>query len=451
MDFAKLKQKGDNMLLEFQIQNYKSFLSTTTLSMLSAPKQTDLAYSILKGKGLQAIKALCSSIIYGPNASGKTNLIGAMEVFQSIVSRGHIRNVYKQDTPNFANFNLELIPNSSLKDAQPVCFTITFFEKELEIKYSLKINLGKFLEKNFSRLIQEERLIINQKDIFSRSGESLQINNPHIDSNIIHWPLAENPVDLTKTLMHNLNPQELFLTGGFKSIVSRETAELVIDWITKKFQIIYQANSLSISPILPNEDVERFYVDKLISDIAQEFGIGANAIGYIYNKEKQKSQMFSVLKERHIIIPAKVYESLGTIRVINIFPLLVMALINGKTLFIDEFDASIHPMAIMSIINIFHNNEINKNKAQLIFNSHNPIFLNGNLFRRDEIKFVDRDESSHISELYSLADFGTSGKNGVRKSDDYMKNYFINRYGAIHNLDFSPIFEKIMSHAENNQ
>ena len=229
------------------------------------------------------------------------------------------------------------------------------------------------------------------------------------------------------------------------------TLSIVIDWITKKFQIIYQANSLSISPILPNEDVEKFYVDKLISDIAQEFGIGANAIGYIYDKEKQKSQLFSVLKERHIIIPAKVYESLGTIRVINIFPLLVMALINGETLFIDEFDASIHPMAIMSIINIFHNNEINKNKAQLIFNSHNPIFLNGNLFRRDEIKFVDRDESSHISELYSLADFGTSGKNGVRKSDDYMKNYFINRYGAIHNLDFSPIFEKIMSHAENNQ
>ena len=439
------------MLLEFQIQNYKSFLSATTLSMLPAPKQTDLNYSILKGKEQQAIKALCSSIIYGPNASGKTNLIGAMEVFQSIVSRGHIRNVYKQSTPNFASCNLELIPNSTLKDARPVCFAITFFEKGLEVKYSLKINLGRFLEKNFSRVIQEERLIINQKDIFSRSEKSLQIKNQYIDSDVIHWPLTEDPAILTNTLTQNLNPQELFLTGGFKSIVSRETAELVIDWITKKFQIIYQSNSLSISPVLSDEDAEGFYEDELISDIAQEFGIGANAIGYIYDKEKHKPQLFSVIKNQHIMIPAKVYESLGTIRVINIFPLLAMALLNGETLFIDEFDTSIHPMAIMSIINIFHNNEINKNNAQLIFNSHNPIFLNRNLFRRDEIKFVDRDESTHISELYSLADFGTSGKNGVRKSDDYMKNYFINRYGAIHNLDFSPLFEKIMSQAENKK
>ena len=133
------------------------------------------------------------------------------------------------------------------------------------------------------------------------------------------------------------------------------------------------------------------------------------------------------------------------------FPLLAATLINGGTLFVDEFDASLHPMALMSIINIFHNNEINKRHAQLIFNTHNPIFLNRNLFRRDEIKFVDRNETDHISELYSLADFGTSGKNGVRKNDDYMKNYFIDRYGAIRDLDFSPIFEEIMSKTGNEQ
>ena len=51
----------------------------------------------------------------------------------------------------------------------------------------------------------------------------------------------------------------------------------------------------------------------------------------------------------------------------------------GGTLIVDEFDASIHPMALMSIINIFHNDDINIHNAQLIFNTHNPIFLNSNL------------------------------------------------------------------------
>ncbi|MBQ4576564.1 MAG: ATP-binding protein, partial [Firmicutes bacterium] len=96
------------------------------------------------------------------------------------------------------------------------------------------------------------------------------------------------------------------------------------------------------------------------------------------------------------------------------------------------------------LITIFHNDEINVNHAQLIFNTHNPIFLNGNLYRRDEIKFVERDDTTHFSTHYSLSDFGTSGDKGVRKNEDYMKNYFVDRYGAIKNVDFSSIFEELI-------
>jgi AAA15 family ATPase/GTPase len=101
-------------------------------------------------------------------------------------------------------------------------------------------------------------------------------------------------------------------------------------------------------------------------------------------------------------------------------------------------------MALMSIINIFHNDDINRNNAQLIFNTHNPIFLNSNIFRRDEIKFVERSDDKNDSVLYSLSDFGTSGEKGVRKHEDYMKNYFISQYGAIKDIDFTPIFEKLI-------
>lgn len=127
----------------------------------------------------------------------------------------------------------------------------------------------------------------------------------------------------------------------------------------------------------------------------------------------------------------------------NMFPLVVNAILNGSTLVVDEFDASIHPMALMSIINIFHNDDINTNRAQLIFNTHNPIFLNSNLFRRDEIKFVERDDETHYSKHYSLSYFGTTGEKGVRMHDDYLKNYFVSQYGAIKDIDFTPIFENL--------
>ena len=150
-------------------------------------------------------------------------------------------------------------------------------------------------------------------------------------------------------------------------------------------------------------------------------------------------------------IPAEIFESYGTVRFINIFPLVMGALLGGGILIIDEFDASIHPMALMSVINMFHNDEININNAQLVFNTHNPIFLNHNIFRRDEIKFVERDDDTHFSTHYSLSDFGTAGAGGVRKGSDYMKNYFIDRYGAIKDVDFAPIFENVINKRNENE
>ena len=75
--------------------------------------------------------------------------------------------------------------------------------------------------------------------------------------------------------------------------------------------------------------------------------------------EDQKTKLCSVVREsnsqKNIVINSHVYESYGTI---NIFPLVLKAMSIGGTLIIDEFDASIHPMALMSIINVFHDNEI---------------------------------------------------------------------------------------------
>ena len=94
-----------------------------------------------------------------------------------------------------------------------------------------------------------------------------------------------------------------------------------------------------------------------------------------------------------------------------------------------------------------HNDEINKNHSQLIFNTQNPIFLNNNLFRRDEIKFVERSNETNCRELYSLSDFGTKGTN-ARKGKDYMNNYFMSKYGAIRDIDLSDIFKKFVENGD---
>lgn len=197
------------------------------------------------------------------------------------------------------------------------------------------------------------------------------------------------------------------------------------------------------------------FVEKTVTDAAKLFGINSNTVAYVANGDDGEAKLCSIFADKNNrnnakAVLAEVFESYGTIRFINMFPLVIRAIATGGTLVVDEFDASIHPMALMSIINVFHNDDINKKHAQLIFNTHNPIFLNSNIFRRDEIKFVEKDDDTLFSEVYSLSDFGTAGENGVRKGDDYMKNYFVSQYGAIKTIDFSPLFEEIIEEVSNN-
>ena len=100
------------MLLEFKTKNYKSFKDELVFSMTPAPKQKGLDYSVIQEKiGKNTYKGLSSAVIYGPNASGKTNIIGAMDTFRSIILRGNIRNDRDLINPNIASalLNLSLI------------------------------------------------------------------------------------------------------------------------------------------------------------------------------------------------------------------------------------------------------------------------------------------------------------------------------------------------------
>jgi len=446
-DFAKILQNGGSfMLLEFKVKNYKSFKDECVFSMTPAPKQKDLNYSILSEKiGKEEYKGLCSAVIYGPNASGKTNIIGAMESFKQIVLRGNIRNVETKNSPNAASNALELIPNNTLLNTEPVNFSITFTHKDLLFNYTISLDLGSFLEADYQRKVLKETLSVNNVMLFIRSDD-LEIGDlGGIESYLVpaYMQNAKGAVALATSSLHD---EELFLANGFKTMFSAKLASMISEWLDKEFIVIYKSDSMQLVRKFSDPKNKSIYIEKTLNEAAALFGINSNALGYVLDGESEEAQLCSMFNgdAKQTAIPVKLFESYGTIRFINLFPLVLRALRQGGILIVDEFDASIHPMALMNIITLFHNDELNIYNAQLVFNTHNPIFLNSNLFRRDEIKFVDRDESTHCSTHYSLSDFGTAGAKGVRKSDDYMKNYFVDRYGAIKSIDLAPIIQKLI-------
>ena len=207
------------------------------------------------------------------------------------------------------------------------------------------------------------------------------------------------------------------------------------EWFERKFIVIYHADSIQRTSATD---------EKILNEIVHQLGLHSTIIKYRTEEDKDKeSKLYSaIVDDKGNIrkgILSEVYESYGTIRLINLLPLIISVLKNGGVLAADELDASIHPMILMNIINIFHDNTLNVNHAQLIFNTHNPVFLNSNIFRRDEIKFVEAANDSDMSILYSLSDFD------VRKNEDYMKNYFVDRYGAIRDADFSPMIREMLN------
>lgn len=431
------------MLLEFKFKNYKSFVEETTFSMMPAPKQTGLDYSVLKEKvGTKNHKALCSAIIYGPNAAGKTNIIAAMETLKAIVSRGNILNSDSIFSPNAASTVLELIPNSSVENV-PTKFSISFIENNFLIKYDLTIDLGSFLEVDYKRKILEESLTINEKNVYKRNEVELEISLPSCIKSFLNKGIKNISSTTEEIARNSLSETELFLTNGFKTIFAQDLVSLILNWFANRFIVIYRSDTLRIMNNFAKPIENAAYTEKTLNEAAIEFGINSNGLKYVYNNENKEPLLCSVFDDKNINLPAELYESYGTLRFISEFPLVIKALLNGCTLVMDEFDASIHPMALMNVISIFHNDNINKNNAQLIFNTHNPIFLDSSLFRRDEIKFVERDEKTNYSHHYSLSDFKTA--DGIRKGEDYMSKYFLSRYGAIKDVDFSPILEKLIN------
>lgn len=429
------------MLCEFRVKNYKSFYNETVLSMIAVSENYDLEYSLIDCNS--KLKCLSSSAIYGPNASGKTNIVGSIDTFKQIVLRGNIENDSKIKSPNITASRLDLIPNNTLTEKSPVRFYIDFIEEDYRIQYDIFVDLGLFLDVDYKRKIITEELRVNGKRIFYRDEKGLEIVNIDVikeyDESIkIQMPIKEEILYYIK----NVKPSDLFLKNGFRIIISEKFVDLISNWFDKKLIVVYRSNDFcGIEPIEVRVD-KSFYRGKHIGRVAKIFGSSSDDMGYIVGDDGI-ARLCTMIKnpddKQDVVLPADIFESFGTIRMVNIFPIIEHAIRLGAVLIMDEFDASIHPRALINIVEIFHNDEINVNKAQLIFNTHNPIFLNPNFFRDDEIKFVEKDEKD-ISDLYSMSDFKSNEFSQEKGDIDYIKNYFIGRYGAVRDIDFSPIF-----------
>lgn len=431
------------MIISYSFKNFRSFKKETTLN-LKASAQTTFNENLIRKKG---IRILPSAVIYGANASGKSSIITSLNVFRSIVISGSLVSSDKELQ------NLEIYPFAYDKDITPMSFDIDFISNNYRMRYYLSINIEPFSERG-KRTVEYEQLDLIEKNnttnLYIRKN-----NNVTISENEKARKILKINDDLFSPMMNklneNLDPVELFLARGFKNFINSELADTVIDF----FQDIYVVTDFTLrSTSVRITSSDRIAPDfsiwnDLLEGFVKSADFGPQKIRFMSKESKDEHSANMELRsiyhynDKNISIPAELTESRGTIKLID-FAIAFQTFFNkGGTFIIDEFDAALHPEMVKGILSVFNNIEINKEGAQLVFSTHNPIFLNNRIFRRDQILFVEKDKNSYQSALYSLSDFGSEN---VRNDENYLINYFKGKYSTLPYIDFS----KVLKEEDNN-
>ena len=413
------------MLLQFYFSNYRSFEGEGILDM-RASGSNELSSHIRNSLNE---KVLPVTAIYGANASGKSSVFEAFQfmalcVLESLsFSDDNKKNPYKLKVDSF---------KFSESREKPSEFEINYIDKkgkkELYYNYGFKIDNSGILEEY---LASNTKTGVKRNEDYTYIFKRERNQKLYLDSSIEKF--REN-------LEISLKEKTLLVSLGAKLNIDEFIR--VRTWFINT-EVINFSNSLYgalLENILPNNIIESEEVRKNLVSFINSFDdsiidIEVEKISAIDENDKDNYRVFTIHKSDKGTSTARISmneESSGTKKMFSLYQTLLDVLEKGGVFFADELDIKLHPLLMRNILLTFTDKEKNSNNAQLIFTTHNTIYMDMDLLRRDEIWFVEKDNG--VSKLYSLDDITNEKGEKVRKDSNYEKHYLLGNYGAIPNL-----------------
>lgn len=431
------------MIIDYRFSNFRSFKEMTSLSMI-AGRQTTLNDNLIREHDL---RILPSAVVYGANASGKSNIIMSLAVMKDIIISGSLQ-------ANILNLkNFELYPFAYQESEKPMSFEIDFIYGGKRLEFGFEVAVSTF-KKETRRFVSEFLNYIDKSDkkinIYTRTKDRIHINKDKKALSIIEFD-EKLLKQFEKKINENIDESELFLSRAFKSTISNELADMVLDFFKEELVVVSDFTLKKTNLTFSLEDSQKkdfFAWNKILDGFVKSADFGPQGLAFKSNKSEDKEsssmELVSIYKyhNENIVIPAEFMESRGTLKLLDFAIPFEKIFKSGGVFVLDEFDAAIHPELIKGILALFNDSDLNRAGAQLIFTTHNPIYLNNMIFRRDQIRFVEKDTDSYESVIYSLADFGAEI---VRNDHNYLINYFKGNYGALPFIDFSKLLNKSSS------
>jgi len=434
------------MLIRFTVKNFKSFWDEQSLSMVKG-RESRLPHHI-NADETGGFKTLRGAVLYGSNASGKSNLIEAIRYAQNFIVHNHKGNTDLQ-------FRLDA---EALKSPSSFDFEFKIDNKAFSYGFESK---GKEVVREWLYEIDssgQDRRIFER---FPKTGDKADIKfgerikkEIKLTKDTKDWndieAIARTTPDDTLFLYDSKKRNLKFFLKQFKwfekklRILSPESIEpffteddAFIAFLTK----VLKAADTGISEVRlqKEDDFSKIKIPPEIKERIRKdlknggFVFIANSVGLrlVIKKDDNNlcvNRLVTVHKTKsgdEIEFDLK-DESDGTRRLIDVAPAFFSCNASDRVLIIDELDRSLHPI-ITEMLHGAHFDNLSRINSQLILATHEHYLLSQEFYRRDEIWFVEKDNFG-ISKLYSLSEYKE------RHDKDIEKAYLLGRYGAKPNV-----------------
>ncbi|MGQ4273407.1 AAA family ATPase [Terrihabitans sp. B22-R8] len=399
------------MLLRFAVKNHLSLRNEQELSLVASSLKDDESGLI----EVENVRLLPSIVIYGANASGKSNLLNSLQFMRNAVVHSHERGNAGDAPVRRRPFALD---GAALKQESE--FSIDFIADNVRYSYGFRCTDSAYTSEWLYQYPngRSQMLFEREKDVFT-FGRSLKGRNKVIsdltrDSALfvsVAWQNSHDQLSVVANYFaatygkvgsqsyfygqEYIDPRTIkYLSYVGTGIFDYRTVEAKISEATKAFQLGF----VKLAKESFGETFEPPDVEKRI-----ELGHrGSTGLAYL----------------------PLARESSGTKRLLDILGAVFNAIDEGTLVVIDEIDVSLHTLACEGIINLFKDKTINKKGAQLIATTHDTNLLRSPSLRRDQVWFAEKNEVGE-SHIYPLTDIHT------RVGDNLEKGYLQGRFGAV--------------------
>lgn len=388
------------MLIDFAVQNYGPFRDRALLSMISMPSKEHPEYRV---EGYMDDGVLTSAVIVAPNAAGKTQFFEAMQTLVTLTSRSFDPGY---EYPWYNPFRL-----SSKTASAPVELRIRFMEDGVIYDYDLAFSKDRIVTESLYHSPNGRRARIFERTVADESQDFKGANSAMVG-------------------FTNPNTTYLYVAAHFNDPVCE-----------KVWNLIQSVHVIGTHGVPPVSEINRFLKERITKDpqfVSQvvrimdyaDFRISDLIIQGTFYTFPHETVMVrhdhpeADVDQDKLLFPLD-RESTGTLQMLHLAAHLADVLRNGGVFVMDGIDTFLHWDVAVWMIRQFRE-FMNPNHAQLVVNTHNPLFLDiEELLRRDQIYFINKSFRTGASDIYGLVAF-----RGVRKDTNVQAAYSMGRYEA---------------------